>query len=148
MAVPGTGHDEVGVRDCGERGDVAGLCRTWGVLVGSCLGGGFGGCGRWGEAVGMVNGVDGLLLVHGPEADVSVCAAVSSGLMREKGRDGNNAPVVAAGDKVFVVNHGYGVDAALLIPVYTVLVLFGLPGLTAGSSTTTEDELRFIDDLP
>lgn len=85
MAVPGTGHDEVGVRDCGERGDVAGLRGTWGVLVGSCFGGGFGGCGRGGEAVGMVDGVDGLLLVHRPEADVSVCAAVSSGLMMEGG---------------------------------------------------------------
>lgn len=83
MAVPGAGHNEVGVRHCGERGDVAGLRRARGSRVGCCFGGRFGGCGRRGKAVGVVDSMDGLFLMYGPEADIAICVVFSVRLNEE-----------------------------------------------------------------
>lgn len=42
-------------------------------------------------------------------------------------REGDKVPIVATGNKVFIVDHGHGVNATLFVSFCAILVFLGLP---------------------
>lgn len=72
MTVPGAGNDEIGVWDRSKSGNIAGLWGTRRILIGISFGRGLRRRGTRSKAMSVVYGVDRLLFMDRPEANVAV----------------------------------------------------------------------------